>query len=327
MSRTTAIVVIGMAVLVFSGASWGTGQQPALTNVAGGPGGQQFSDLDIPNGATVLEVQVRAGDFVDSVQMVYALPDGSTQPSLQHGGPSGQLMTFRLDSDEYITGISGRYGDYLDSLSIITNKRTSPAFGGRGGNRDFKIDVPQNNQAVGFAGRSGTYLDAIGLTYLPIFMRQIEQTTSFGGGGGTVFSDREIPMGARISEVRVRFGSYIDSIQAVYTLSDGSILEGNRRGGSGGRSESFRLGSDEYIIGLSGRYGQLIDSLRIHTNRRASQLFGGSGGNRDYKIEVPAGNRGVGFSGRAGEYLDSIGLNFAPLERQMRNLWRQRQRR
>jgi hypothetical protein len=38
-------------------------------------------------------------------------------------------------------------------------------FGGRGGRSDFRIDVPPGSQAVGFAGRAGDYVDAIGLTY------------------------------------------------------------------------------------------------------------------------------------------------------------------
>jgi hypothetical protein len=143
--------------------------------------------------------------------------------------------------------------------------------------------------------------------------RQIEQTPIAGGRGGSEFSDRDLPPGARISEVRVRASERVDAIQAIYLLPDGRTIEGPRHGGWGGRESVFRLDSDEYIVGLSGRYGDGIDSLRIHTNKRTTQPFGGRGGNRDYRIEVPIQNQAVGFAGRTGEGLDAIGLAYSEL--------------
>ena len=112
-------------------------------------------------------MRVRAGDRVDAVQVIYALSDGRTSAGPRHGGGGGRENTFTLDSDEYIIGISGRYGDVLDSLRIHTNKRTSPTFGGAGGSNDFRIDVPSGSQAIGFVGRSGNTVDAIGLSSAP----------------------------------------------------------------------------------------------------------------------------------------------------------------
>lgn len=294
---------------------WGTlaiGQAPSLSEIVGGRGGIGFSDAEIPSGGRVLEVHIRSGDHVDSVQMTYSLPDGRVVTGPRHGGSGGELNIFRLDSDEYITGISGRYGDYIDSIQIHTNKRTSPIFGGRGGNRDFRIEISSGNQAVGFTGRAGDYLDAVGLTFVPVYLEEVRPTAISGGRGGSLFSDRDIPQGARLTEVRIRVGDRIDSIQAVYVLANGSSLEGEVHGGRGGRSRIFRLDADEYIIGLSGRYGDNIDSLRVHTNKRTSELFGGRGGDNDFRIEVPAGNQAIGFSGRAGDYIDAIGLNYMP---------------
>jgi hypothetical protein len=288
------------------------GQQFARTEVIGGSGGRSFSEPELPEGARVMEVRVRSGEFVDSVQMVYMLAGGRTETGPRRGGSGGRNSSFRLDSDEYITGISGRYGDLIDSLRIHTNKRTSPLFGGRGGERDYRIDVPAGYQAIGFAGRSGSYLDAIGLAYIPIDTRTT-QTRIEGGRGGSPFADQDIPERARISEVRVRTGDLVDSIQLVYTLPDGRRVEGARHGGRGGRTQVFRLQADEYITGLSGRYGDYIDSLRIHTNRRTSPLFGGRGGNRNYRIDVPSGNQAVGLAGRAGSFLDAVGLTYKPL--------------
>ncbi len=266
-------------------------------------------------------VHVRSGERVDSVQMVYGLPNGRNVSGPRHGGNGGDLTSLRLDPDEYIIGLSGRCGDGIDSIRIHTNKRVSRPFGGRGGDRDFRINIPPRSQAVGFTGRAGEYLDAIGLTYVPIFtpsrrggsMRaaQISQTNLAGGGGGSAFADGEAPAGARIAEVRVRAGDRIDSVQIVYRLPDGRLFDGARHGGTGGNERSFRLRPDEYITGLSGRCGDGVDSLRIHTNLRTSELYGGRGGDRDFRLEVPRGAEVLGFTGRAGEYLDAVGLTFA----------------
>jgi hypothetical protein len=145
---------------------------------------------------------------------------------------------------------------------------------------------------------------------VPAAPAQIEQTAIAGGRGGSAFSDRDVPAGARIAEVNVRAGERIDAVQVIYTLPDGRSQEGARHGGMGGNAYVFRLDSDEYITGLSGRYGEMIDSLRIHTNKRVSQPFGGSGGNRDFRVDVPAGNRAVGFAGRSGKLLDAVGLTY-----------------
>jgi hypothetical protein len=288
------------------------------TNVVGGSGGDPFSDVDIPMGAHVLEVHIYSGAYVDAVQMQYALSDGRIVMGPRHGGPGGQLSIFRVDSDESILGVSGQYGNYIDSIQILTTKRSSPIFGGSGGGKEYRINVPMENQAIGFAGRAGKYLDAVGLTYIPQTITRIAFTESAGGNGGSEFKDSEIPLRSRISEIRIHCGAFLDSIQAVYILQEGTLFEGPVHGGNGGRSYAFKLDPDEYVTGISGRYGNNIDSIVIITNKRTSQKFGGNGGGNNFKIDVPAGAQGVGFFGRSGNYLDAIGLAYAPLERSPR---------
>jgi len=321
MHRITSFGMIVAAVLLLGG-TLGFPQQYSTTEIAGGRGGDEFSDYQPPSGARVAEVRIRAGDTIDAVQMVYNLPNGRTVMGPRHGGSGGRPTTFRLDPDEYIIGLTGRNGDTIDSLRIITNKRTSTQFGGNGGDRRYRIEVPNGSQAIGFTGRSGDTVDAIGLVYGSLPRRrdvfsadqtmpgQANQTQLAGGRGGRPYADQEIAPGARIAEVIVRAGDTIDAVQAIYVLADGRFVEGEQHGGSGGRRYSFRLDRDEYIIGLAGRFGDTIDSLRIVTNKRTSQAFGGRGGTRDYRLDVPSGNQAIGFAGRAGGTLDAIGLVF-----------------
>jgi hypothetical protein len=319
-------------VVAICGSGRAVAQQAPATEIVGGPGGSAFLDPGPEQGALVVEVQVRSGDYVDSVQLVYSLSDGRTVVGPQHGGTGGELSVFHLDADEYLIGISGRTGTYIDSIRFQTNKRISPTFGGSGGSREFRVDIPANAQVTGLAGRAGNYLDAIGLTFIPIrrgffsdfgSAQQPGQTSLAGGSGGTAFLDGDVPAGAGIVEVRVQAGNFVDSIQMIYNLPDGRSLEAVRHGGEGGRAATFRLEQGEYIVGLSGRCGTYVDSLRIHTNRRTSQLFGGSGGDRDFRIDVPDGNQATGFMGRSGTYIDAIGLTYA---RTPQRRFRERQR-
>jgi hypothetical protein len=312
-----AILALAIGSLVF-------GQTSAQTQVVGGNGGDSFQEVSSASGARIAEVRVFAGTMVDSIQVLYVLPNGRTVEGPRHGGPGGQANSFRLDSDEYIVGISGRYGKNIDCVRIQTNKRTSPLYGGSGGRQDYRIDVPRDNQAVGLIGRSGNLLDAIGLLYAPVTLQVSGKTDIAGGSGGDSFSDTQIPPGARISEIRSSSGRYVDGIQAVYTLTDGSVFEGPWHGGRGGTINAFKLDSNEYIVGLSGRYGEYIDSLIIRTNRRTSPQFGGTGGQREFRIDVASGNQAIGFIGRCGKYLDAIGLSYAAAGRQGRDFFRRR---
>jgi len=317
-------MIILLAILALATGASAFGQTSAQTQVVGGNGGDPFQDISSTSGARITEVRVFTGTMVDSIQIVYVLPNGRTMEGARHGGPGGQAKSFRLDSDEYIVGISGRYGKNIDSLRIQTNKRTSSLYGGSGGRQDYRIDVPRDNQAVGLIGRSGILLDAIGLIYAPVTLQVAGQTNIAGGSGGDAFSDMQIPAGSRISEVRTSTGRFVDGIQAVYTLPDGSVFEGPWHGGRGGTINAFKLDSNEYIIGLSGRGGEYIDSLIIRTNRRSSPQFGGTGGRQEYRIDVPSGNQAVGLIGRSGKYLDAIGLSYAAAGRQGRDFFRRR---
>jgi hypothetical protein len=309
-------MILVLSVMGFS--PLGFPQQPAVTTIAGGSGGTAFADVEVPNNARILQVSVFFGRLIDAVQMQYMLPNGQIMMGRRHGGPGGQERIFRIDSDEFITGISGRYDQQIDSIQFHTNKRSSEIYGGTGGRQDFALNVADGYQAIGFVGRSGTYLDAVGLAYIPQRILQMQKTSLAGGTGGKQFEDSAIPINSRISEVRIRSGKMIDSIQAVYTLNNGTLFEASAHGGNGGKLDIFRLDADEYIIGISGRSGNMLDSLTILTNKRSSPIYGGPGGRRDFKIEIPSGNQAVGFIGRSGNQLDAIGLSYAPDSRSPR---------
>jgi hypothetical protein len=65
----------------------------------------------------------------------------------KHGGGGGTLHVFELAENEFITKVSGKYGDYIDSMTIETNLKISPTYGGSGGGPTFEFSL---NTLTGF---------------------------------------------------------------------------------------------------------------------------------------------------------------------------------
>jgi hypothetical protein len=129
---------------------------------AGGEGGTEFADKELPEGASVVGVKIRHGRWIDGIELLYRTADGKEEGLGWHGGEGGEEETFRLEEGEYITGITGKAGTYIDSLTIVTNKRRSKTYGGDGGDAAFDLRGACGLVA-GFYGRSGPYLDRIGI--------------------------------------------------------------------------------------------------------------------------------------------------------------------
>ena len=137
-----------------------------LQSTVGGTGGKHFQD--IPNNLVrISKIKVRSGWWIDAIQTVWEKSDGSTKTSPRRGGKGGGSNEFVLQAGEYITKVSGTYGTYVGSLTFHTNnKRTSPTYGlakGNGSGKTFELKAPKGSAIVGFYGRSGDYLDSLGI--------------------------------------------------------------------------------------------------------------------------------------------------------------------
>lgn len=92
--------------------------------------------------------------------------------------------------NEHITSVEGTIDGYLTSLTFKTSKgRTSPAFGNVVG-RKFAFEE-KGFKLVGFCGRSGDAIDALGAHFAPL---PAPLTPSFklpakGGSGGVSWDD------------------------------------------------------------------------------------------------------------------------------------------
>lgn len=129
-----------------------------------------------------------------------------------------------------------------------------------------------------------------------------------GGEGGIPMMDYFVPVGARIREVEVTSGWFVDSIKVVYVDAAGNMQALPGLGGNGADVHHFVLEDDEYLVGISGRSNQYVDSICFHTNKRVSPTYGGDGGEVAYSFLAAEGSEVVGFLGRADWYIDAIGV-------------------
>jgi len=138
----------------------------------GGGGGFPFQDDFLSSDERILQVNLRTGNFVDAVQVVYENASGVRRAMPVHGAgdKSDREQTFTahvvLDADEFITGILGRSGAFLDSVFFTTNLGRYGPFGGNGG-KPLEIRIPDDQRVIGFFGRAGNFVGALGILVSP----------------------------------------------------------------------------------------------------------------------------------------------------------------
>lgn len=130
----------------------------------GGNGGKPFENYAIPEGARLTTIHVYTEWVINAIQLDFINSDGNPDGRPPIGGLGGEHHVFYLDEDEYLTGISGRAGWYVDSIRFHTNKRISQSYGGMGGDRDYTFEAPAGHEVCGFFGRSAWYIDSLGVS-------------------------------------------------------------------------------------------------------------------------------------------------------------------
>ena len=165
-------------------------------------------------------------------------------------------------------GNEARPGDGAPLASLTANAWVSPYRGGTGGGY-FTLGCPGGEIAVGFHGRSGWYVDQIGLVCAYVnpdgSLGPDDWQGTTGGTGGSFFFSR-CPLGYAIGGLAGRSGSYIDQIQPVCrSLSGDAIYYGPSAGGSGGGAWVDIAPPRHFLTQLMGRSGSYIDAVQaIH---------------------------------------------------------------
>ncbi|XVF82064.1 hypothetical protein PTKIN_Ptkin16aG0013500 [Pterospermum kingtungense] len=280
----------------------------------GGPGGDPFS---FRVGSWIKEIIVHEGTNIKSL----SFKDGNGHEYGKFGGnnanDTGEERKIEIDGQsEHLTSITGTYGNYnglvvIRSLSFKTNLTTYGPFGTVTGT-SFSIPI-EGSVVIGFHGRAGYYLDAIGIHVKP---RDREGTISIGPWGGQGGNPWSYMTYGGIKQIEINVGSNIKSISFQDTTDlPSAIFGGNNPNDIGEKKTVLIDWPSEHLISISGTYGNFaslltITSLSFTTNKATYGPFGTGSGT---SFSIPINNNSVvGFHGRAGHYLDAIGIFVKP---------------
>jgi hypothetical protein len=153
------------------------------TRILGGPGGDPFADRPPPD-VQLVAVVIRASGHIDGIAPMLRRGDGTPFTVSLHGGIAGDVNTFRLDRSERLTAMTvWANRSTIDAIQFETNLKRSRVYGTQRG-EPFRVTVPSGHRAVGFVGRSGVQLNAIGFALQPEWMNpRVNPITGVAPGG------------------------------------------------------------------------------------------------------------------------------------------------
>jgi hypothetical protein len=254
----------------------------------GGDGGRPFVDrMAADEVLTSMDVCHRSDWMVNKIRL-----NTSVGARSSHGADmAGQsCVNIQFAAGEYITEISGGSGLYLDRLALMTNQgRQFGPYGGPGG-KPFR-QVADNGRFLGLFGRSGAWIDRIGLVTSPGGWARGEQTAD------------QLPSGKTVSAVNVCVGNgygsrVVQSLQALFDQGSSSLpLHGGSPRPGDTVCERINFDSGEFITHMLGSSGAVLDNISFVTNRgRTFGPYGGPGGPRSFVVVNPYTDGFLGFA-------------------------------
>ena len=126
----------------------------------GGTGGTKFDDM-----LKIVGMNIRHGNQIDSIQVIYKIGDGAPFNGPYHGGNSGSIASFILDEDDVLTKMEGSTnGEVLDQVTFYTSKGKVYGPFGTPAKETFSFEA---SEIVAVFGGEGTYnlIDGIGFYY------------------------------------------------------------------------------------------------------------------------------------------------------------------
>ncbi|XP_018487550.2 jacalin-related lectin 34-like [Raphanus sativus] len=275
--------------------------------------------------AKVKKVHITYDDVIYSVQVTYGTALQVQTPRRGSVGPMS--AEFTLESDEYITALSGyalSTQDVVTSLTFTTNKKTYGPYGNKFG---YQISVLEKTgkQIAGFRGKKGKILNSVDVHYAPIPTGTSGLETSSGaqklhvGGlaGGTAWDDGSDHDGV----TNIYVGWNLDGIQYVMFgyVKDGQPKQGGHHGSTNGyKGEIVINDPGEHLVSVEGWYDSTNFILGIQFKTNGHKIYDSMGfkfnGDTDTKFTLQVQDKKIiGIHGFASDHLNSIGAYFVPL--------------
>ena len=276
-------------------------------------------ELD-PHYSRIERIEVEYDSLVFGFIVTYNRGPGASQVVHHMGNGQGHRhkAAINLAPDEFITHVSGRHGDVFDHLKIMTNRGQVLDVGGHGGG-PFDVAIPPNYTVLGFKGGLGGHVHNLALILKPILVWNPQVSARFGNQHPDTrpFDDLPLLQGANFSQITeikaVSDGNCVLGIEVHYLVNGREPRSSGWHMGSSpaGRriEEVLRFAGNEHVVQIEGRCGNVIDHLKIVTNRGQQLSVGGHGGS-PFNIQVPPGRRVVAFGGGCNGHLHNIYVHF-----------------
>ncbi|AQK49097.1 OSJNBa0016N04.16-like protein [Zea mays] len=300
----------------------------------GGDGGQPQDIGTLP--CRLDRIKISSGLIIDSIEFSYAGPDSQYRTAGPWGGHGGDNSSFQLAGSEFLTGVSGSIGTFnghanvITSLTFVTNARSYGPFG-RGRGTSFHIPVQGNGCIVGFFGRSGRYLNAIGVYTAPkpepkAVGKQdvccanggdeavVARIGPWGGVGNALHDIAERPH--RLHRVTIFSGTIVNSLEYLYSDGDGQQHTTGPWGGCGGTGRKIHLAPEEFIVEVTGTFHpcawdrtipSVVSSLTLVTSTGKTHGPFGTQLGAAFQVPVQSDSRIVGFFAHGDNYIEAIG--------------------
>ncbi|CAH8307489.1 unnamed protein product [Eruca vesicaria subsp. sativa] len=249
--------------------------------------------------------------------------NGGILKTIAHGSQQGTTAEFVIDyPNEYITSVEGSCdqgsapSNRARSLTFKTSKgRVSPTYGNVF-SRKFVFES-KGRALVGFHGRCGFAIDALGAWFGPVPIPPSEKLQAKGGNGGDLWDDgafdglKKIYVGqGQNGVVSVKFEYYKNNSVVAKDDHGKTTLLGY---------EEFEVDfPNEYITAVEGCYDKILGSengvitmLKFKTNKRTSPQFGMDSAS-SFVVEKK-GYKIVGFHGNASHEVHQLGVHVVPI--------------
>jgi hypothetical protein len=129
--------------------------------------GGSFFNERVRDDERVSALVVGSGSWIDSIQIIAS--NGAAERELtRHGGTGGSLQRLSLAPGERIIEISGQIGfgiavNFFIRRLVIRTSAGQVLTAGLSGSNSFVYQIPSTITLCGLTGRSGTYLDYLGV--------------------------------------------------------------------------------------------------------------------------------------------------------------------
>ncbi len=118
----------------------------------------------------------------------------------------------------------------------------------------------------------------------------------------------------RLAELRVvHDNDLVFGLEAIYESGGVQFSGGQHVGNEMNHNtvnQSVPLSHGETITKISGKHGNVIDSINITTSLGKIYSFGGSGGSFNYSLFIPAGKSVAAISGGTGGHLHNLSVYY-----------------